>query len=349
MASQLGVSQLGVSQLGSGVTEAGDPLNQNVSNSLGLVGVATFVPIVNVIASNTLGLTAGQTLTTPFVVVSAGNVFGFVSSAGIHQFVSVTQYLGFTDRIFIDVTNILGLNNGQRLNQGVNASCSNVMLTTGASVIQAHVAANILGLVNVAGATQLASASNELGFVDVVTVGDNVQDLAITQSIMKQHLSYTVHESRACLEQQYAPLVGSSDNTDFGDVSEVAPVLNEGIVTLTYPPTSPTLTIVLRNPNFGNTDTRTFTRLDRKTRGADRKLFSDPKWAKRQVLQLPMTDICPATDGDIITFLNATLGQIIGLADWEGRNWEGVILSPADVTAQANGFAAALTFEGVVV
>lgn len=350
MTSQLGASQLGVSQLGSGTTDGGNPLNQTVNQSLGLVGTATYIPIINVLASNRLGLNAGQTVTSQFVVVATGNVLGLVASTGYHQEISIIQYLGFTSRVFANAANVLGLENAQRVNEAVIVSAQNNMLTGGGKALRIEVASNNLGLTNVAFPNNLQSASNQLNFTEVVDLDDQAYAFGVTQSMFKQHVSYTIRNSRDSQDLKYAPLIGSSDNTDFPELPTVGPTLSTGILTLTHPFVSPTLTLILRNPDFGNTDVINFTRIDRDTRGGDRKIFSDPKWAQWERLTLPITNICTVTDGNIIAFLNASLGEKIGLLDWEGRQWKGIIVNPeTDVVELSGGFSVRLVFEGEIV
>jgi hypothetical protein len=53
---------------------------------------------------------------------------------------------------------------------------------------------------------------------------------------------------------------------------------------------------------------------------------------------------------ELQTFLQATVGQEIGITDWEGRLWSGVIVDPDEVATQDSkgerGWTVSFQFEG---
>jgi hypothetical protein len=129
-------------------------------------------------------------------------------------------------------------------------------------------------------------------------------------------------------ECQYNPFLGEGS-----PVSPTPPTLGHATLTLTYPFVSPTTTLVLRNPDFGNQESLSFDRIVRTTRGGDLEVFADPDWAKTQTLKLTVTDLTAQQAEDFLTLLGDSLGLEIGLLDWENRQWKGIITTPdAEVT-----------------
>lgn len=92
--------------------------------------------------------------------------------------------------------------------------------------------------------------------------------------------------------------------------------------------------------------------MDRVTRGGDRKIFSDLGWGSTQSFELTITNICntTVTIDNIIDFLNTSLGEEIGLLDWENRQWKGIIVAPeTEVTPTTTGHTVRIVFEGELV
>jgi hypothetical protein len=99
-------------------------------------------------------------------------------------------------------------------------------------------------------------------------------------------------------------------------------------IILTYPFGSPTHTVTLRPPDFGNIERLGFTRILRKTRGGAIKSFYDEDWPKEDILTFNITGISQDEKDDLVLFLAASLGKEIGLVDHEGFTWLGIILNP---------------------
>ena len=213
--------------------------------------------------------------------------------------------------------------------------------------------------------------SNTLGFSETLTHSPEVDDLYDTifvtgqtidtvgtdfggdfaQTFLRQHVAYRVTRS-ASPERSYSPFIGNSDDTTYDEVPAAAPTLGQGVLTLTYPRVTPTLTLVLKNPEFGNLDVIRFTKVDRRTRGGDRKFFTDSGWGSTQSFELEITNVCDttATIDEILEFLNTSLGGEVGLLDWENRQWKGIIVAPeTDVIPQVGGHTVRIIFEGELV
>jgi len=348
--------QLGTSQSALGATfalgfaEDPDPTNQNVSNSFGWSSVAAYDPVFNIFVSQSLGWNSNQIAEALYRAVSQ-SIFA-ASIASPDAIIDVVQYLGFTERTFQDAGNAFSFKSVATI--AVIADATNFWFTNPSQnnkVVQGHVASNSLGWTDVVALSTEVLATNEFGFVDAWTFAGSIFDQNVTQDgggFLRQTVSVTVSDN-TCRELEYDPLIGEADNDGFDAFRVTKPVFSTGTVEFTYPPTSPTNTLTLDDPDFGNNDTLNFTRIDRETRGGDRKIFSDGKWASWERLEMTVSDLCEVDADDIITFLNVSLGKTVRLTDWEGRTWEGVIVEPeTDLVKGRGGWRLDLVFEAKV-
>lgn len=93
-------------------------------------------------------------------------------------------------------------------------------------------------------------------------------------------------------------------------------------------------------------------RTDNESRGGTINYFRDPDWPVARILQLGFSGICDATVPDIFDFLADSLGAEVGLLDWIGQQWRGIIIDPgAHMVTQGreNDNSLAMTFRGVIV
>lgn len=185
---------------------------------------------------------------------------------------------------------------------------------------------------------------HNLGLLQQIVVGKgpmasdvlNLQQTATRNAILNRTIaqplgiiqSLTYYVIRPCTYQQYTPFVGATGDTDYPPPTQIVPTLGTATLTLTYPYVGPTQTLVLRNPAFQDRDRLSFSRINRETRGGTLILFSDPKWPKTQTLVLQVDGLKQSQVAELLTFLEDSLGQEIGLLDWEGRSWRGIIVNP---------------------
>jgi hypothetical protein len=350
---RLGTSQ---SVLGStfalGFDEDPDPANQNVAQTFGFQSVATFNPVVNVEVNQRL---FNGTDTVEALYREASNaIFATGSIASPDVEIDVVQYLGLTDRKFHDAGNAFSFKGVATI--AVIVDASNFVFTNPSQnnkVIHAHLASNSFGwtLGQVLAASQAVSVKNEFGFVDAWTFDGTIFGQDVVQDgggFLRQTVSISV-DNNDCRELEYDPLIGEADNDGFDAFRITKPVFSTGTVEFTYPPTAPTNTLTLDDPDFGNSDTLNFTRIDRETRGGDRKIFADEKWSSWERLEMTVTGLQEIDADDIIDFLNASLGKKVRLTDWEGRNWEGFIVEPeTDVVNRRSGWRLDLVFEAEI-
>lgn len=358
--SQLGTidSILGsLQQMGgvSGAPESGDQ-NRNASNTLGFAAQeAVYDPVINILAANVLGLSA-QEAAALYRAVSQ-SLFTFAGS-NPDSILEVGNFLGFTDRKFFSTGNVLlsRISNPGIVQEAVLVTAMNLFFTNPSvnnSVIDAHNADNLFGFIDAISSATFVNPSNTFTLSDVIASTGSSERAPGNSGFLKQSLSFSIEDDR-CREVIFDPLIGESDDESFGVFLTTAPTIipTQAGITLTYPLVNPSNTLLLEIPNFGNEDTWNFTRIDRTTRGNDRKIFSDPKWAKFERLTFEMfgnTADCTAGIDEIIAFLNVSLMKEIGFTDWEGRTWKGFIVAPeTEVTETADGFSLQIVFEGVL-
>ncbi|MCI0563569.1 MAG: hypothetical protein MN733_34275, partial [Nitrososphaera sp.] len=312
-------------------SELSGDVTLDVENTFSFDSVATS-PIYRAAANRIFFFGAyapgGQLATHNFVYEAVANEFTFDSETGYDFEDDLIQFLGFTTYYHAgSFGNYIGFQS--TVARGFIATATNtfdwIEHDNGDSLSRAHPTSNTLVLTQTATGGFEQDIFDDMGLGDTVDASNTTFGRPVTHQVIKQHVSYTI-QGVACPEKEYTPYVGSSDDATYPAVSVTPPTLGTGTFTLTHPAVSPTTTLVLKNPTFGNTDIIRFTRIDRRTRGGDRKLFSDLDWGKTQTLELTVINICEPEIDEIIDFLNTSLGQLIGLLDWENRQWEGVII-----------------------
>ena len=153
----------------------------------------------------------------------------------------------------------------------------------------------------------------------------------------------------ACLNKQYQPQLGFTTDTTVEVPEGTAPTLGNGTLTLTFPFTLPTTTLVLRNPEFTNKDSLNFNRINRTTRGGTLVVYADPIWPKTQTLGFEVHCLKRAQADELIEFFGDSLGLEIGLLDHEGRQWRGIITNPDTpiINPERGDYSVSFYFEGV--
>jgi hypothetical protein len=247
-----------------------------------------------------------------------------------------------------------------------------------------------LGLVSVVNRTQEISANNTinlshdtyrsftpsstLNLVQTVEEGKGVDSstttLALTQTVsLSSDLLRTIEHTNiighsltyfiegACRSKQYAPFIGETTVSGApAPPPETEPaVLYDSTTTrfkLMYPALqTPTDTVELRAPELDNIDRIAFGRISRETRGGKLTVFADPNWPQVQTVIVTFIGLLKTEVDDLLDFFVAYLGKEIGIQDWEGREWVGVITTPNEAAVQDGKESWTITFEfeGVLV
>lgn len=157
-----------------------------------------------------------------------------------------------------------------------------------------------------------------------------------------------------CTKKAYSPFVG--ENTIPGatappsttlPISQADPDVSRFL--LYTPARGPrSTTVSLRAPEMDNRDRNAYSRVSRETRGGSLVIFADPNWPKVRTMAATIVGLELADVNAYQTFLLSTLGQEIGITDWEGREWAGVITNPNDQVTQdgRDRWTISFTFEG---
>lgn len=131
-------------------------------------------------------------------------------------------------------------------------------------------------------------------------------------------------------ENSYSPAQGGDGRPP---IRELPPSLDRFNDVLFYFPLiggtcNPDTTLTLRTPNFGDRDRNQYNRIKRESRGGSLRVFRDPKWPQQRTLVLDFSGLKDDEIGKLILFLTVSIGQKVGLRDWRGEIWFGVIINP---------------------
>jgi len=188
----------------------------------------------------------------------------------------------------------------------------------------------------------------ELKFGDEPSAAGSVWPRTTTQSLVFGHAVVWENTIDTC---NYSPNVGESSvpGAPTPPAVTMPTLVKQNHIRLYYPTTiTPTLEVIIRAPEFGNRERLEFTRINRESRGGYLEVFADPTWPKVKQLALTFTGLTEAQAQAVLSFFENTLGLQVGLEDWEGRDWHGVITTPnADlVRSQRNIVDLSFEFEG---
>ncbi len=161
-------------------------------------------------------------------------------------------------------------------------------------------------------------------------------------------VTYVIESSG--IEFEYHPFVGAGAEDAPTPPSTTPPATLDTTIPfqLYYPATgTPTDSLLLRTPQFGNRERLSFNRINQETRGGTLLVYADPQWPKTQTLVLSFAGLTSSEAKGLLTFMETYLGYEIGLLDWEHRYWRGVITRPdAVVQDSRDSYSASFEFEG---
>jgi hypothetical protein len=169
--------------------------------------------------------------------------------------------------------------------------------------------------------------------------------------------SLTYYLPDPCDDKAYTPFIGESDVTDSPTPPDSDVPFAQGLpegerFLLLYPALGESTDIVeLRAPNLDNRERQSFTRINRETRGGKLSIFADPTWPKINTLVLSFSGLTKVEVEETQQFMVDHIGQEIGIIDWEGRQWVGIITTPNERAVQdgKHGFTITFEFEGLMI
>ena len=234
---------------------------------------------------------------------------------------------------------------------GINLSASDtVTFTESTSKVAGHAGDTLtLGDMAICSSGKPATDTLYIGDHASVNVIRNLSaaDVLVVEESTLYFLPY------ALTRLQYQPFVGTGPSSNpTPPPATLSLPSGPDTFTLFWPPTgTPSDTLVLRKPEFGNKDRLQFNRVSRETRGGTLIVFADPMWPKTETQVLTFSALTPAKANALIAFMEAHLGLQIGMWDWEGRQWTGIITNPNDPIVQDSkySFTGSLEFEGTLV
>ena len=98
-------------------------------------------------------------------------------------------------------------------------------------------------------------------------------------------------------------------------------------VTFTWPYTGPSLTVNVRNPEFGNSDVVAYNTLIRRSVRNELLTGRPTTWPAIQIFKFSFRALSQADREALIEFWLASAGDEIGYLDHENRQWRGVLIS----------------------
>jgi len=160
----------------------------------------------------------------------------------------------------------------------------------------------------------------------------------------------TWFEDGKCLRKQYTPFQGESTLNDDvtppkDELQDPQGNLNDKFSLYIPPLGVPTSKVTLRKPELDNRDRNAYTRVNNETRGGKVIIYSDPDWPKVRTMIVTIVGLLESDVDNLQTFMLNTLGQEIGITDWEGRLWKGFITNPNEVAVQDGKKQWTVTFE----
>jgi len=220
--------------------------------------------------------------------------------------------------------------------------------------------------INFAQDSPIGRVDQTLSFVQTLTYGFShsaSQNLSISDSVAVQGIfvrdathsnfighALTWYEDGPCERKQYTPFQGENTipNSPYTPPANVLqdPQGNTENFAIYVPYLGvPTSKVTMRKPEMDNRDRNAYTRVNQETRGGKLIVYADPQWPNVRTLAVTIIGLLEAEVDEFQAFMLATVGQEIGLSDWEGRLWKGVITNPNEAATQDGKKRWTITFE----
>lgn len=320
--------------------------NQSLSDNLGLSDNAIGDDGLNQTLNDTLAFT--DSVTTNLHSQSLADTLALVDSAFTPIPLSDIMVLVdtvSTNLIAQSVSDLLAFTDDAESNFH-NLFDTLAFVDTVSSNVHPEPTSNAMTLVDTVSFVKIHNLNNQLNLTDSAT-----RALAFPRTIESpigfvQTVEMFIDRSgELCL---YAPNVGSGSRT----IPTTPPTITPSTLTLFWPVVSPSITVVLRNPDFGNKISYTPNRINRKSRGGKVMSFRDPDWPQFTLLDMNISMLNQTQIDNFKSFLSSTQGLLVGVIDHDGFVWNGVITTPDTTITQLSGtvscpnYATSFQFEG---
>lgn len=115
--------------------------------------------------------------------------------------------------------------------------------------------------------------------------------------------------------------------------------LGSGYVMPVFPPIVPatkvtftygSFTFQVRKPDFDNSTSLEFSRVNRRTRGGDLVIYRDDIWPESETLKMSFTLLSESEKSLFQDLFQMSLGNLVRYDDYWGQAWSGIILNPQE-------------------
>lgn len=292
------------------------------------------------------------------IIVSAQNTLNFNGGAGFFPLMTqgVLSSITFTqtvrqNHIHVTAENTFQFHQNINLNRQVVLSAANSLAFQGTARKAIDVSASSLLSFSQTGKRNIyASAQSSVAFAGLsgnARAHGTYDQLTISQTVSVIKQLHSASASTLVISQAACVYKGNS----LQSVIPLPTAVPFTPVILTYG----TLSITLKVPLFGNTDSIEISRIQRNSRAGDLIIWAHPNWPKTEKLKFNFVNLSNTQAKAFLAFLDATLGQDITLTDHEGNDWTGFIITPESPITQSGredkvscgGFNCEFEFEGV--
>jgi hypothetical protein len=365
------------------VAAVAQTLTENIADTLNFTSVASRA--IPESASNTMSLTQAivkNLILQDFFPMSSTISFTQQVDVGGHNY-WLSQDLGLTDQLDwvgpkyhyittylsilsqeataskgvpwlpIEIEHTLDL--AEVINLAYPYSLNNVMTLTH-EAYRSHTPTDALGLVQaVENGKGHTIPPEDMGIDHTVLINATFLRSVDSDTTIGHALTYYIDS--ACGRKQYAPFIGENtiSNAPSPPSNDLPLIQNDPTTTrfkLSYPAlAAPTVTVELRAPELDNIDRIAFNRISRETRGGQLTIFADPTWPQVQTVIVTFVGLLKTEVDDLHDFFVSYVGEEIGMSDWEGREWIGVVTTPNEAAVHdgKGNWTITFEFEGVLV
>jgi hypothetical protein len=297
-----------------------------------------------------------------------GNSLGLSQSVTTLSSIEVEQDLGLVQTLSIHFPTKITITQPLGLVDNTSTPYRAFITDTLSLVSSVHIPLSTQSVTHTLNITDIVPngiVSTEILFTHQVSFGyaqDITHDLGITQNLHLEGIwvrnathtnilghALTWYEDTLCGKKQYTPFQGENTITtttippsntlqdpqgDTGNFSLYRPYLGVAIEE-----------VILRKPEMDNRDRNAYTRVSEETRGGKLIVYADPDWPKVRTLAVTVVGLTETKVDELQTFMQATVGEEIGITDWEGRLWKGFITNPNEPATQDGKAMWTISFE----